>query len=1069
MLRLQNITKDYTTGDTTVHALRGVDVRFRKNEFVAVLGPSGCGKTTLLNIIGGLDRYTDGDLYIAGRSTKEFKDADWDSYRNHSIGFVFQSYNLIPHQTVLSNVELALTLSGVKKAERRRLAKEALERVGLGDQLRKKPNEMSGGQMQRVAIARALVNDPEILLADEPTGALDSETSVQIMELLKEVAKDRLVIMVTHNPELADAYATRIVRLLDGRIVSDSDPYEVAEFEAVKNEKISKQKKQKQKKVSMSFGTALGLSLNNLMTKKARTFLTAFAGSIGIIGIALILSLSNGIQLYIEGIQKDTLSSYPITINAEETDISSLLSSIRGDRENNENAHGDDAVYSSSVMYELINSMISAEKKQNDLPPFKNYLETDDTIREYISAVQYVYDVDLNVYAKDCESGKFVHADVEELMTAVSGASGAFTSMYSQFSGIKVFEEMLPGENGELVSPLIKDQYDLVYGSWPKSKNELILVLDRRNEITDITQYALGLVSGDEMKEITLSAMKGEEIEIKDRSWSYEEICALQLKLILTADLYKDAEGDGVYESIAEDEQMLDLAVSSAPDLHIVGIVRPNEDANAASLNGSIAYTSELTKYIIEKTAESPVVVAQQLPENENVDLRTGLPFKIDEKDLPKQEEKSAAFTEYAATLDDAGKAELYLKILSTPEDAVLEEQIAGYMEKMGDRTAKEDYILQQYGENTGYDEETIREYFASLSDEELDTLISDGIRQMLLATAAAQAEKTISQIAMTPSPEELAGMSAQILAALPDRTAKEGYLAADWSKNTGMDQMAIFAYLRSLSDEQLEEQVMALVNEQAAANYAAYAQAIPAETKNAKIAAALDAYLSTLDESELQSAYDRFMPSQESESSLAENLRILGVADLDSPASINIYADTFEKKDAIADEITRYNEGKDEEQQISYTDYVALLMSSVTQIVQFVSYGLIAFVSISLVVSSIMIGIITYISVLERTKEIGILRSIGASKRNIATVFNAETLVIGFCSGVFGILCTLLLCWPVSAILEHLSGVADIAKLPWQGAVALILISMLLTLIAGIIPSRIASKKDPVVALRSE
>lgn len=1108
MLRLNNITKDYLAGDSVVHALRGVTVRFRKNEFVAILGPSGCGKTTLLNIIGGLDRYTEGDLFIAGRSTKEFRDADWDSYRNHSVGFVFQSYNLIPHQSVLSNVELALTLSGVSKGERRRRAKEALARVGLGDQLQKKPNQLSGGQMQRVAIARALVNDPEILLADEPTGALDSETSVQIMEILKEISCDRLVIMVTHNPDLAKQYATRTVGLLDGKLVSDSDPFDPAEYSAVSNEQKGGSEKERKKRsgggakkrVSMSFFTALSLSLNNLMTKKGRTFLTSFAGSIGIIGIALILSLSNGINSYIQSVQEDTLASYPISILEEETDVASLLTSITGVRAESGGNHENDAVYSSSVMYELINSMINADKKKNDLKGFKKWLESDEAVQKYIKAVKYSYDVDLHVYAKEAETGEYINADIEKLMTDVSGANSSFTGMYSQFAGITVFEEMLPGNKNEdgsygkesYVSEMIKEQYELVSGAWPSDKQELLLVLDKNNEITDITQYSLGLVSGKEMQDITLAAMRGTPIEIIDRKWSYEDILGLRLKLALPTDFYKDDDGDGVYEDISEDEVMMNMILSNAMELRISGIVRPKEDATSTVLRGSIGYTSALTEYIIEKTAESEIAKKQTAAENENYDVFTGLPFVISEEEEPTAAEKAAAFREYAAGLDDAGKAALYREVLSTPSEEEINKTAEEYLSRYPDRASREAFIIEQYTAATSYSEEMIREYLAAYSDEELDTALRDGIRQMILTQYAGSAAQTLSAIAATPTAEELAAITSPILEKLQTPQQKIAYLSAAWAERTEIEPTVIMSYVASLSPEELDARVLALVNETAAKQYAAYAGAMQntagglpgvqdaagaqetggaqmSEAANKKIAAAWEEYLAARSEEELTRYYDSFMPPRVSDSTLADNLKKLGIADLASPSAISIYAASFEDKDAISTAIEGYNEGASEEEKISYTDYVALLMSSVTKIVDFVSYGLIAFVSISLVVSSIMIGIITYISVLERTKEIGILRSIGASKRNIRTVFNAETLIIGFASGVIGILLTVVLCIPINALMRYLTEINNIAVLPLAGAFILIVISMVLTLIAGLIPASLASKKDPVIALRTE
>ena len=666
MLRLKQIVKDYTAGDSTVHALRGITLDFRKQEFVAVLGPSGCGKTTLLNIIGGLDQYTSGDLLIKGRSTRQFRDRDWDSYRNHSIGFVFQSYNLIPHQTVLQNVELALTLSGVSRSERRARAKRALERVGLGDQLRKKPNQMSGGQMQRVAIARALVNDPEILLADEPTGALDSETSVQIMELLKEISHEKLIIMVTHNPELAERYATRTIRLLDGEVVSDSAPYEAREAEPVQTEKT--------KKTSMSFFTALGLSLNNLMTKKARTILTAFAGSIGIIGIALILSLSNGIQNYIDDVQEDTLSSYPITIEAETADMTSMVTALMGAHdEAKEETHEDGRVYASTVMYELMNSFNQTETQTNDLAAFRAYLDDPDSeIHQYLSAIQYSYDLTLPIYTKDAD-GNIVKADVMELMQNMMSSlyGGDYSAYFSRFgsyySGMDVWEELLPGENGESVSPLVRSQYDVLYGHWPESYDEVVLVVSQNDEISDLVMYAMGLKTEAEMNQAMEDAMNEVEVSTDAMSWSYEELCGRTFKLILPYENYrKDANGG--YTDLSLTDAGMDYLFGSdevGTTLKIAGIVRPNPDAAASMLSGSIGYTSALSEYVMQKTADSEIVKAQ-LAEPET-DVLLDLPFKTDDTAEPTEDEKDAAVT---ALLEDASaqdKASMYLDMMQQP------------------------------------------------------------------------------------------------------------------------------------------------------------------------------------------------------------------------------------------------------------------------------------------------------------------------------------------------------------------------------------------------------------------
>lgn len=981
MLTLQNIVKDYTVGDTTVHALKGISLNFRQNEFVAILGHSGCGKTTLLNIIGGLDQYSSGDLIINGRSTKNFTDGDWDSYRNHSVGFVFQSYNLIPHQTVLANVELALTLSGVSKAERRKRAVEVLQQVGLGDQMHKKPNQMSGGQMQRVAIARALINDPDILLADEPTGALDSETSVQIMEILKSISKNKLIIMVTHNPELAELYATRTVNLLDGIIVSDSAPYSGGEEDAAPPAK--------QKKPSMSFFTALSLSLNNLMTKKARTFLTAFAGSIGIIGIALILSLSNGIQSYIDKVQEDTLSSYPITIEAESVDMSSMVSSMMGVRsENDESRHDNDAVYSSTIMYELMNSLMSAETEKNDLAAFKKYLESDSELSEYISAVQYGYDLDLNIYSKD-GNGDIVKADVTQLLETVMSEmyggdySSYFSSFGSMYSRMDVWEEMLPGDGTDLVNPLLKEQYDLLYGSWPESYDEVVLIVNENNEVSDLVLYALGLKESGSMVSDMRKMMNQEQVDVSTESWSYQDICGMSFKVLLNSEYYQYDAASGSYTDISTTQTGLDFLYNSdnvGERIKIVGIIRPNADAVSTMMSGAIGYTSALTDHIIEKTAGMDII-KQQLADKAT-DVITGLPFLTDDYSVSDQE-KISDVMEYTAALSPVDKASIYTAVSSRPSSDYLDAAAQQQMSQMT-REYIEQMTIESYSQEMGVDAGTVKDYIAQMDDDTLFALVEERLREEISRQYAQGVQ------------EQLGKMSAEELAAAFD--------------------------MGTFTDEQWLW------------------------------------------------IYDEYMPATVSDSSYEDNMKLLGYVDLSEPKTINIYASTFENKDGIADAISRYNDGVSEDEQISYTDYVALLMSSITTIINAISYVLIAFVAISLVVSSIMIGIITYISVLERTKEIGILRSIGASKRDISRVFNAETLIVGFVSGILGIGVTLLLILPINAIVHHLTGIMSLnAVLPGAGAVILVAISMILTFIAGLIPSGIAARKDPVEALRTE
>lgn len=895
MLELNDIKKDYVSGSTTVSALKGINLRFRDCEFVSILGQSGCGKTTMLNIIGGLDKYTSGDLKINGVSTKNYKDRDWDFYRNNSIGFVFQSYNLIPHQTVLSNVELALTLSGVSKTERKRRAIEALEKVGLGEQIHKKPNQMSGGQMQRVAIARALVNNPDILLADEPTGALDTETSIQIMELLKEISKDRLIIMVTHNPELAKDYSTRIVRLLDGVITDDSDPYSLEDMEAdikakeavkVKASEKKNKKSGKKQKTSMSFFTALSLSFNNLMTKKTRTILTAFAGSIGIIGIAMILSISNGIQLYIDRVQRDTLSSYPITLQAESIDISSMVTSMTG---NSDSAEHEDKtkIYSNDIMGDMINTMVK-EVKSNNLSEFKKYIENGGSgIKSYVSDIQYSYDVPLNIYMKDTSNG------VEQLNPSTmfdsiygEGATSTSSAMSSgmgmgMFSNSSVWNQLLGNQQ------VLDEQYDVLAGHWPENYNEVVLVTDKNNEVDDYTLYSLGLKDPEEVRTLFKKMMVGESYETeKDISYTFDEILDTEFKLVMPTDMYKYNDVTGTWDDYSKDDKYMTNVVNNGTDIKVCGIIRPNDDAVSTSISSGIGYTAKLTEYIIEEVKNSEIAKAQLA--DTSVDVFTGVPFDNDRN------------TEI--TMDD------------------------------------------------------VNAYMATLS------------------------------------PEESAQMQAM---------------------TSGMS----------------DDQILQL-----------FSASLKARTTDA-----------TLD----------------------SNKSKLGITDLDTPSQIDIYATDFDSKEKVQNIIKDYNrlqqdDGK-EENVINYTDYVGIMMSSVSTIINAISYVLIAFVAISLIVSSIMIGIITYISVLERTKEIGVLRSIGASKKDVSRIFNAETLIEGFVSGALGIVVTLLLCIPANALIKHLTDISNVAQLPVAGGVILIIISMFLTFIAGLIPAKFAAKKDPVVALRSE
>lgn len=974
MLSLKNIIKDYPVGDGVVHALKGVDVEFRKNEFVAILGQSGCGKTTLLNIIGGLDRYTSGDLIINGRSTKEFKDRDWDAYRNHSIGFVFQNYNLIPHQTVLSNVELALTLSGVPKSERRKRAVEALEKVGLGDQLKKKPNQMSGGQMQRVAIARALVNDPDILLADEPTGALDSSTSVQIMEILKEISKDKLIIMVTHNPELAEQYATRTIKLLDGKIMSDSDPY----TNETKAEPIGKKEQKKVKKPSMSFFTALALSRNNLITKKGRTLLTAFAGSIGIIGIALILSVSTGVNNYIKQVQEDTLTSYPITIEAESVDMSSMLSAMT-DREEDKD-HDNDKVYANSAMYEMMNRLNNPNKSVNDMKSFRAFIESGTSgMDEFLSGIRYGYDVDLGIYTKDA-NGSINKSDIQALMETMYGDVAGSEMMSTYYDSLEIWSQLLPGDDGQTVSDVVKSQYDVVAGKWPENYDEVVLVLSKNNEINDFTTYALSLKTLDTFKDEFDKYMNGGTVDIETLSWSYEDIMSISPRVILPSDSFSYDEESKTYTDLRESEQGLEYLYSSkSTALKIVGIIKPSESATSTMIRGGLAYTSKLTDYIIEKANNSDIVKKQL--ENEDTDILTNLPFPSDEE-IPSNE-KIASVKEYLNGLNDTEKALVYVSIKSVPADADTQAFIDAQMQGL-ERADMEKTLTQALKQQMQLDEKTLASYIAEMSDEE----IAENMKNILSAQYAAQ-------------------YAAQVTAQLSQYTT---------------------------------EQLCAMFNS------------------------------SEFSDDDYLMMYEHILPATISSSTYKKNLEKLGYVDPEDPDTIDLYVSTFENKDKIADIIAKYNEGKDEKDQITYTDYVALLMSSVTTIISAISYVLMAFVAISLIVSSIMIGIITYISVIERTKEIGILRSIGASKRDISRVFNAETFMVGLAAGVLGIAITLLLCIPVNATIHHLTEISELsAALPPIAGVILVAISVLLTMIAGLLPARIAAEKDPVEALRTE
>ncbi len=1002
MLELRAIKKDYPAGNGTVHALKGIDLHFRESEFVSILGPSGCGKTTMLNIIGGLDQYTAGDLIINGRSTKEFKDRDWDTYRNHSIGFVFQSYNLIPHQSVLQNVELALTLTGVSKKERRRRATAALEQVGLGDQLTKRPNEMSGGQMQRVAIARALVNDPDIILADEPTGALDTETSVQVMEILKEVSKNRLVIMVTHNPDLAETYSTRIIRMLDGVITDDSAPLTADEAQTEREKGLAETAATgKTKKPSMSFATSFGLSLKNLFTKKGRTTLTAFAGSIGIIGIALILSVSQGMTRYIDIVQEDTLSSYPLTLEAQHMDVGTLLQTFIGAATSAEQ-HENDAVYQKAVVYDLINSLNDLEASENDLHSFKDYLEkqladteTNAALNEAVNGVSYTYDLDLLIYTKNVD-GAIIRSDSTELLQGLiaeymgmnmaniteAAESNPMSSMFmsSGTMGSSLWQELLADKDGSLINPLLEKQYDLIYGQWPNAYNEIVLVVDENNELDDMALYALGLKSEAEIDAIMNAALNKTDVNYSSHKWSYQEICDMEFRTILNADCYSYDEKTGLYTDLRETDTGLKYLYDNGIPLKVTGILRPNEDAASTMLTGSIGYTKALTEYIIQNTADSEAIKAQLA--DPDTDIFTGLPFKSATGDLS-DKEKETEFRAYIDGLTEQEKAAAYVAIMSIPTEeqlnAAVEQAMAGLT-----REDMESSLLQALTQQMSVSEKDVETYLSSMSDEDMTAMFTEMVEERVKLQFAAGVQEQMTALGT----QQLAGA---LTMALPHYTTEQCAL--------------YYEELLTFSDSTYED-----------------------------------------------------------------NLVELGYLDLDTPSAINLYASTFEGKDMIEETITAYNETVEELSQISYTDYVGLMMSSVTTIINAITYVLVAFVAISLVVSSIMIGVITLISVQERTKEIGILRAIGASKRDVSSMFNAETVIIGFTSGLLGVVITYLLCIPINYILYVLTGIANLeAYLPVNAAVLLIAISVGLTLISGIIPSRSAAKKDPVVALRTE
>ena len=911
MLILKNIVKDYVTGDTTVRALNDVSINFRENEFVSILGPSGCGKTTLLNIIGGLDKYTSGDLVINGKSTKSFTDENWDTYRNHSIGFVFQSYNLIPHQSVLANVELALTLSGVSKKERRERAIAALEKVGLKEQIHKRPNQMSGGQMQRVAIARALINNPDILLADEPTGALDSETSVQVMELLREIAKDKLIIMVTHNPDLATEYSTRIIRCMDGKVIDDSNPFE-PQAEDFENEKIkAEEEKAKGRKPSMSLATAFGLSMRNLGTKKGRTFLTAFAGSIGIIGIALVLALSNGIQNYVDKVQNDTLLAFPMSVEREAVDTDNMMNAVMGMSESVLTLNHDrDKVYVNQMMTEMINTFI-AQSSSNNIKSFKKYIDDNrEKFDELCNDLQFKYSTPLNIYKADTSEG-VVKVNPNTAMAEMAGNMMQGMEGFMNSSMMDAWIEII-GDND-----VVEKQYDIIYGRLPEAKNEVVLLVDGKNEINEMLLYALGIKDQNDLQSNIMGALAGNEVKETQESFTYEDICNMKFKLVLNCDYMVKDKKTGLWKDRSSNLAYVKKLVDNGLEINIVGIIRPDEDNVLSVGTGGIGYTTELMEYALEHTANS-AVVKEQL-QNPKKDIITGMEFV----DL---------------TVNDFDLVDIDMKLIDMKYL-----DIGPFMSMAGDVDLSEIDIM------------------------DMSSIFNFG---------------------------DMTDLQKKLM---------EGYLN--------------------------DEQVIALKQ--------AYI-----DTVNAKC------------------SYDNTMS-------------ILGYQPVDTPTSIYFYPKSFEAKDEVNAMIDYYNQKVTEdghpEYSISPTDAIGVLLSSVTKIIDIVTYVLVVFVAISLVVSSIMIGIITYISVLERTKEIGILRAIGASKSDVSRVFNAETIIVGLAAGIIGILSTLLLELPINFLLDYLTKTGAAAQLPFNAAVILVCISVFLTFIAGLVPSSLAAKKDPVEALRTE
>ena len=1151
MLRICDIHKKYITGELVQTALDGVNLTLRDNEFVAILGPSGSGKTTLLNVIGGLDRYDSGDLIINGVSTRKYSDRDWDSYRNHTVGFVFQSYNLIPHQTVLNNVELALTISGISRAERKKRAAQALEAVGLGNQLHKRPNQMSGGQMQRVAIARALVNNPDILLADEPTGALDSETSVQVMELLKEVSKDRLVVMVTHNPELAEEYANRIVRVRDGRVIDDTNPYvlNAGEEEPARHMNMGK--------ASMSFWTALALSFNNLRTKKGRTILTAFAGSIGIIGIALILSLSTGFQMYIDQIQEDTLSNYPLSIQTETTDMAAMLSAF-----GNVMTAGKDAEEGVVVEQQMLTQMF-AQVGTNDLESFKAYYEENKaSVEPYINSVKYSYGVKPRIYSADT-SDRILQVNPGELFGQMTGLGPMASMMDSD-----IFYELLDNQK------MLESQYQVVKGKWPESREELVLVLNSPNQISDYMAYTLGLKKPDRLFEIMEKVAGGEEIEFNDQpdQWTYDDLMNISLRLVSTADTYRYNAQYGVWEDMSDNQNVMRSLIDDGLELEIVGIVTPKENANTTLLSDGVAYTHDLTQYVIDNAHDKQIVKSQI--ENPDINVFTGKPFgekeetgQLDFQDMisvdpemitsafgmnistsgiqsiiesylkdaygsisvdtePAKAEFIDVFSTIArdmlvgfvsANADEQGNAQLKLDQVQSVADAYL---------SSGEATAALSALEQKYQIPQGTLGTICRPLLVSMLTGYVAT---DGVIPNLpslpetpeLPLEPEQGEEIVPDVEpITGDLEIINAANEEGSSDIPSALTQDSEIGGEGAEPDNQDQEELPGETPELPEDdsdtggsagdELLQPVYAVISmgdidglvsnfvsgEAVSSAASVAATAMMSSTVRTLLTQKLQNMLPaimnyvgngfTVDEEKLAAAFQfnmneedlrrlmSAMSGAESNQSYASNLRSLGYADINKPTSINFYFVDFAGKSEFLEFLDTYNEQMEAEGKedcvIRYTDITNIMMSSVRTIIDSVSYVLIAFVAVSLVVSSIMIGIITYISVMERTKEIGVLRAIGASKRNISQVFNAETFIIGFCAGLIGVGATLALNVPINYVIHRLTDNTSInAQLPITAALILISLSMILTLIGGLIPSSHAAKKDPVIALRSE